>query len=139
MYPLVVQVMECIYRTADSTHAPSFRPRMDQWYSPSLGYKVDHSGYQPEIVILNLREGIQRRNHFMINLITMDVHDKFKKNHFAVPEEVGSAARQLREYVRNLVRERKEREEARRREEELQLQKAREERRKGVQASKMCN
>ena len=75
----------------------------------------------------------------MINLNTMNVHDKFKNIHFAVPEEVGSAARQLREYVRNLVRERKEREEARRREEELRRQKAREELRKGVQASKMCN
>jgi hypothetical protein len=108
---------------------------MDHWHSSSLSYQVDQSGYKPSTVILNLREGSQGNTHFIINLNNMDVHDELQQIHFSVPEEIGSTARQLREYVVDHVRERKEAEEARRQKDQLCLQKAREERQKRVQAS----
>ncbi|OAX34199.1 hypothetical protein K503DRAFT_774817 [Rhizopogon vinicolor AM-OR11-026] len=128
MYPLVDQVMQCIYRTVN--------PRC---HLPSLSYRENESGYEPSIVILNLREGSQMKTHFMINLNSMNIHDKFEDTRFSIPEEIQSAATQLREYARKVVREGKEAEEARRREEALRLQKAREEHRKRVQASIICS
>ncbi|OAX44593.1 hypothetical protein K503DRAFT_764805 [Rhizopogon vinicolor AM-OR11-026] len=68
----------------------------------------------------------------------MCVHDKLQDIRFPVPEEIRSIAAQLEEYVRTLIRERKEEEEALQREEALRLQKAREERQKRVQAFYRC-
>jgi hypothetical protein len=104
-------------------------------YSQSLSYQVHKDGYVPSIVILNLREG-QRdstmKTLFTINLNTMTVNDKVQNRHFPVPNEIGSSLRDLDEYVRKTVQEKKEAEveEARRRERE------REEHRTRVQASR---
>ncbi|OJA16038.1 hypothetical protein AZE42_04290 [Rhizopogon vesiculosus] len=142
MHSLAIQVMQCIYRTVDPTHPPP--SNADGWWnSPSLYYQVDQSGYDTSIVILNLREGMQyppqMHTHFMINLNTMCVHDKFQDIRFPVPGEICSVAAQLKEYVTALVRERKEAEEALQREEALRLQKTRlEEHQKRVQAFYRC-
>ncbi|KAG2107073.1 hypothetical protein BD769DRAFT_1502069 [Suillus cothurnatus] len=45
---------------------------------------------------------------FTINLNTMTVNDKVQNRHFPVPNEIGSSLRDLDEYVRKTVREKKE-------------------------------
>ncbi|KAG2347942.1 hypothetical protein BDR05DRAFT_593569 [Suillus weaverae] len=71
---------------------------------------------------------------FTINLITMTVSDRARNRHFPVPNEIGSSLRDLDEYVRRTVREKKEAEveEAHRRERE------REEHRTRLQAFYRC-
>ncbi|KAG1887259.1 hypothetical protein F4604DRAFT_1238847 [Suillus subluteus] len=119
MLPLVIKVMRCIYRTVNPTRPPPFT--VMKWrHSQSLSYQVHEDGYVPSIVILNLREGQQdstMKTLFTINLNTMTVNDKVRNRHFPVPNEIGSSLRELDEYVRTIVREKKEAEveEARRR------------------------
>ncbi|KAG0701787.1 hypothetical protein DFH29DRAFT_925377 [Suillus ampliporus] len=102
MLPRVVQVMKCIYSTVDPALSPP--STVDTWWhSLSLSYQVGSSGREPSIVILNLREGEAddpiMSTHFMINLNTMRVHDKFMNHRFPVPQEILSVLEGLREYV----------------------------------------
>ncbi|KAG1728644.1 uncharacterized protein EDB91DRAFT_1161471 [Suillus paluster] len=141
MLPLVVRVMKCIYSTVDPTRPPP--STVDNWRrSPSLSYKVHESGREPSIVILNLREGEEdhpRMNtHFMINLNTMFICDKFKNNRFPAPQEILASLGELRDYVWSIVRGRWEAAEAIRREEVRRLEKKREEQRNRVQAFCRC-
>jgi len=139
MLPQVVRVMQCIYTTVNPERPPPFT--VDSWWhSLSLSYQVEESGREPSIVILNLREGEPDQpamnTHFMINLNTMRVHDKFQDYRFPVPQEIVSVLGELREYVRGIIRSRWEAKEARNREAARRLEKEREERRDRVQASK---
>ncbi|KAG1881006.1 hypothetical protein F4604DRAFT_1578369, partial [Suillus subluteus] len=101
MLPLVVQVMQCIYSTVNPERPPPFTVD-NWWHSLSLSYQVDESGREPSIVILNLREGEPDQptmnTHFMINLNTMRVHDKFQDHRFPAPQEILSVLGELREY-----------------------------------------
>ncbi|KAG1750180.1 hypothetical protein EDB19DRAFT_95943 [Suillus lakei] len=106
MLPRVVKVMHCIYRTANPKRPPP--PAVMKWrYSQSLSYQINKDGYEPSIVILNLREG-QRdsttKTLFTINLNAMTVNDRCRNRHFPVPNEIGPALRDLDEYVRKTVR-----------------------------------
>lgn len=136
MLPQVVQVMQCIYTTVHPEHPPPFTVDC-WWHSLSLSYQVEESGREPSVVILNLREGESdypnMDTHFMINLNTMRVHDKFQDHRFPVPQEILSVLGQLREYVRSIVRGRWEKEEVRKRETARHLEQAREEQRNRVQ------
>ncbi|KAG0705689.1 hypothetical protein DFH29DRAFT_847094 [Suillus ampliporus] len=136
MLSRVVQVMQCIYYAVDPAHPPP-PTVMKWWHSQSLSYQVGESGYEPSIVILNLREGRQdstMKTHFTINLNTMTVIDKFQNRRFPAPKAIRSVLGDLEEHARRTVREKKEAEveEARRLEEE------REERRNRVQAFHRC-
>ncbi|KAG1769926.1 hypothetical protein EV702DRAFT_1011778 [Suillus placidus] len=136
MLPRVVQVMQCIYTTVNPEGPPPFT--VDSWWhSLSLSYQVEESGREPSIVILNLREGESdepiMNTHFMINLNTMRVHDKFQDYRFSVPQEILSVLTQLREYVKSVVQGRWEAKEAQNRETARRLEKEREEQRNRVQ------
>lgn len=135
MLPLVVQVMQCIYRTADPQNPiPS---TVDEWHSLSLSYKVQDSGYVPSIVILNLREGV-RNTRFMINLYTMHVHDKLHDHHLSVPQEIIPVIKELRDYVGRTVRAKWEAQETQKREAAHRLEMAREQQRNRVKTFYRC-
>ncbi|KAG1782310.1 hypothetical protein EV702DRAFT_996917 [Suillus placidus] len=126
MLPLVVQVMQCIYRTVDpQSPIPS---TVGRWHSLSLSYKVEYSGRAPSIVILNLRQGIMS-TRFMINLNTMHVHDKLHDCRLSVPQEIIPVLKELRDYVRMIIRERWEAQETRKRAAVHRLERAREQQR----------
>ncbi|KAG1896755.1 uncharacterized protein F5891DRAFT_575353 [Suillus fuscotomentosus] len=137
MLPQVVQVMRCIYTAVNPERPPPFTVDI-WWHSLSLSYQVQESGREPSIVILNLREGEPHQPamdpHFMINLNTMRVHDKFQDHRFPVPQEILPVLGELKEYVRSIVRGRWEAKEAQNRETARRLEKEREEQRNRVQA-----
>ncbi|KAG2140070.1 hypothetical protein DEU56DRAFT_798404 [Suillus clintonianus] len=136
MLPLVVKVMHCIYVTVDPTRPPP-PTVMKWWHSQSLSYQVHDHEYEPSIVILNLREGKRdstMKTHFTINFNTMTVNDVSLNRRFPVPNEIHSVVRDLDEYVRKTVREKKEAEA----EEARRCEKEREEHRSRVQAFCRC-
>jgi hypothetical protein len=101
--------MKAVYRDFDPVHEPS---SIDHWWhSPSLSYQVEQGASEPSVVILNLREG-QPDNpamdtHFMINLNTQRIHDKFKDVRFAAPADTLGDLETLRNHVRQEVRSKK--------------------------------
>ncbi|KII88165.1 hypothetical protein PLICRDRAFT_41303 [Plicaturopsis crispa FD-325 SS-3] len=104
--PKVLQVMQAVYRQADSLNVPA---AIDHWwFSPSISYQVDPASLEPSIVIINLREGQPDQpamdNHFMINLNTKRVHDKFKDERFSAPPEILGVLEEIRTYVVDSVR-----------------------------------
>jgi hypothetical protein len=105
MQSVVLRVMRVVYQHFDPLHKPA---RIDHWwYSPSLSHQVDAVSLEPSIIILNLREGQPdypaMDTHFMINLNTSRIHDKFKDIRYPCPLELGSDLEKLRQYVRRKV------------------------------------
>jgi hypothetical protein len=104
--PIVLRVMKAVYRNFDPIHEPAVIDHW--WHSPSLSYQVEQGASEPSIVILNLREG-QPDNpamdtHFMINMITQQIHNKFKDERFPTPNEILGDLEILRNHVRQHVR-----------------------------------
>ncbi|KAG2363447.1 hypothetical protein BDR07DRAFT_1483695 [Suillus spraguei] len=134
MFPLVVQVMQCIYRAVDpQSPIPS---TVDKWRSLSLSYKVqlEDPGYAPSIVILNLQEGVMN-TRFMIDLNSMHIHDKLRDHHLSVPQEIIPTLKELRDYVGRIVRAKWEAQETQKQETAHRLEMAREQHRNRVKAS----
>lgn len=105
MAQTVLRVMQVVYRHFDPFHQPA---EIDPWlFSPSLSYQVDEGSSEPSIIILNLREGLPdylaMNTHFMINLNTSRIHDKFKDIRFPCPVEITSELEELRHIVRSEV------------------------------------
>jgi hypothetical protein len=120
--PIVLRVMKAVYRTFDPLHEPS---GIDHWwYSPSLSYQVEQGASDPSIVILNLGEGQPNQpamdTHFMINLNTLRIHDKFKDERFPAPTDSLGDLEMLKNHVRQQVRTRNAAQEKRLRELRLQ-------------------
>ena len=105
--PVVHRVMQAVYRSFDpDNNGPA---TMDHWWhSPSLSYQVDQGATEPSIVILNLREGEPdypaMNTHFMINLNTQRIHDKFRDVRFPAPAEILEDLETLRNHVRKEIR-----------------------------------
>jgi hypothetical protein len=131
----VLQIAQAVYEHAECVDIPSsFDP---WWYNPSLSYQVQGDSPQPSIVILNLREGLAEdpimNTHFMINMNTFNIHDKFQNERFPVPQEVAEHLQELRQYVVDHVRRKKEEGDARRAREALEKKKEEERRVKQVE------
>jgi len=125
--PVVCRVMQAVYRSFDSNNGPV---TMDHWWnSPSLSYQVDQGATEPSIVILNLREGEPdypaMNTHFMINLNTQRIHDKFRDVRFPAPAEILEDLETLRNRVRQEIRADIDAEERRVREVQLRKEKRR--------------
>ena len=116
--PIVLRVMKAVYHAFDPLHEPT---GIDTWWhSPSLSYQVEKGGSEPSIVILNLREG-QPDNpavdtHFMININTKRIHDKFTDEHFPAPTEILGDLEALKNCVCQVVISKKAAQERRARE-----------------------
>jgi hypothetical protein len=125
LQPTVLRIMKAVYRNFDPTHEPA---DIDHWWhSPSLSYQSDCGALEPRIIILNLREG-QPDNpamdtHFMINMNTQRIHDKFKDVRFPVPTNILGDLETLRNHVRQMVRSKKAAEDRRAMERRLQEEK----------------
>ncbi|KAF9463612.1 hypothetical protein BDZ94DRAFT_1321749 [Collybia nuda] len=79
------------------------------WHSPSLSYQVEQSNpLEPSVIILNLREGLpdhpSMNTHFMINLNTCRIHDKFKDERYPAPPEILETLGQIKQYVRDSLK-----------------------------------
>jgi hypothetical protein len=98
--------MKAVYRNSDPAHMVS---GIDHWWhSPSLSYQVEKGAAEPSIVILNFREGQPDHpamdTHFMINMNTQRIHDKFKDQRFPAPPEILEDLETLRNCVCQEVR-----------------------------------
>jgi hypothetical protein len=102
--PTVLGVMIAVYQQFDPSRTPYFIDNW--WYSPSLSHQVvqlDDGCSEPSIIILNLREGLpsspSMQTHFMINLNTSIIHDKFKDVRYPCPDDITADLEVLREYI----------------------------------------
>ncbi|KAG1728631.1 uncharacterized protein EDB91DRAFT_1161393 [Suillus paluster] len=70
---------------------------VDSWErSPTLSYKVHESGQGEE-------DRSHMNTHFVIDLNTMFICDKFKNNRFPAPQEILASLGELRDYVRSIA------------------------------------
>ena len=105
MASVVLKVMQAVYRHFDPLRQPM---KIDHWwFSPSLSHQVDEGSSEPKIILLTLREGQPDSpamdTHFMINLNTSRIHDKFKDVRFPCPVDITPELEEIRRYVRGKV------------------------------------
>jgi hypothetical protein len=97
----VLQVANTVY---GSRHLAPPLELDSWWHYPSLAYQVqDGDATEPDIVILNLCEGQQdfpdMDTHFMCNLNSLRIHDKFKDERFPAPDDTVEILHELREHA----------------------------------------
>jgi hypothetical protein len=104
--PKMLQIMKTVYQHLDSRSGSTIGGILGR--SRRLSYQIDSSNpIEPSIVILKFREGQSDSpamdTHFMINLNTNRIHDKFKNERFPAPLEILGLG-ELRRFVRDTVK-----------------------------------
>lgn len=120
--PRVLRITQSVYRQLDPGRIPH---GLDHWWNtPSISYQVEGDASKPSIVILNLREGQPDcpaiDTHFMINLNTFRIHDKFQDQRYPVPPDAVEDLTFVKDLVYRVVKSAKERREEGARRVELQ-------------------
>lgn len=112
--PKIVEVVKTVYLHFDPVNLRSTMDIIDPWWrSPLLSaYQVDTGHPAALMITLNIKEGEQddayMSTHFVINLNTLRIHDKFTGEQHPVPLEILGVLEEIVQFMKQEVRARKE-------------------------------